>query len=70
MKKRLYFCDQKKDCRTSSICGVDCFMTFDRDHAVAAVDYDYEAHRHTPVDYNEEFRDYLKQLADERGGIL
>lgn len=70
MKKRLYFCDQKKDCRSSSNCGVECFMTFDREHAVAAVDYDYEAHRHTPVDRFEEFRDYLKQLADERGGIL
>ena len=47
-----------------------CIMTWDRDHAVAAVDYDEDTKRHTPVDHVEEFLDYLKQSANERGGIL
>ena len=67
MKKRLYFCDQKKDCRTSSSCGRECIMTFDREHRAAAVDFDDETCRHYPVSHSEELRGYITESEKEDG---
>lgn len=67
-KTRFYFCDQKQDCRTSSTCGTLCILTSDREHAAAAVDFDPETNRHTPVSQDEDLRAYI--VEKEKGGDI
>lgn len=71
MKKkygRLYLCDQKKPCSGKPECGRDCFMTTDRDHRAAAIDYDEKTKRYTPVSQYEELRDYV--TSQEKGATV
>lgn len=63
--KRIYICDQKKDCRTSTACGKDCFMTSDREHKACALDFDEKENKFIPVGHLEELRGYILEKEQE-----
>jgi hypothetical protein len=47
-KFKIFFCDQKKDCNTSTRCGVECLFTRDHAHAVPYLEYDEATGTHRP----------------------